>query len=551
MKPSSLSHFYIISVSICLLVSACGKPALTAIANPAEAVSAATDTPSPVPSATVTDTPAPMSDFMKGVGYYTFSSVGYGRPESDYTLTNLVKPMGATWISITPICYQDTINSTEIRCDEKDGTPTDESIRHVIATAKSLGLRVMFKPHVDNLDPNHWRGEISMNSAKDWESWFTNYSLIITRYAAIAAETGADYFVVGTELNATQSHETEWRSLISEVRAIYAGPLTYASNHDGGEIGVNWWDALDAIGVDAYYPLTNRKDPSVAQLKTAWKPYVSLLETLSKKWDRPVIFTEVGYQSTDGANQTPWGVSYDSNIDMQEQANCIQALIETFSPKEWWIGVFWYSWMVEPKDGGPVNQDFVINGKPAENIVRAFYGVSPRTASTPIPNWTVDENKTLPVYSDGLAKDWEDWSWATSLDLASTENSFTGGQSIKASFSSWSAIAFYHPPLDTSPYDFLEFYIYIVDVQNGKYPHITASFNDENETPMFYRPDISTPEYVQDGQLTMGAWHRIRIPLAELGARNIKVTMLTFGHESGDSQVNFYLDDIRLVGAQP
>jgi hypothetical protein len=68
---------------------------------------------------------------------------------------------------------------------------------------------------------------------------------------------------------------------------------------------------------------------------------------------------------------------------------------------------------------------------------------------------------------------------------------------------------------------------------------------------MFYRPDISTPAYVQDGQLTMSAWHRIRIPLAELGATNIKVTMLTFGHESGDSQVNFYLDDIRLAGAQP
>ncbi len=32
------------------------------------------------------------------------------------------------------------------------------------------------------------------------------------------------------------------------------GPLLYAANH-GNELFVQWWDAVDIIGVDAYYPL--------------------------------------------------------------------------------------------------------------------------------------------------------------------------------------------------------------------------------------------------------------------------------------------------------
>jgi hypothetical protein len=41
------------------------------------------------------------------------------------------------------------------------------------------------------------------------------------------------------------------------MQSRYSGPLLYAANH-GNEGSVAWWDAVDIIGVDAYYSL----DPS-------------------------------------------------------------------------------------------------------------------------------------------------------------------------------------------------------------------------------------------------------------------------------------------------
>jgi len=81
----------------------------------------------------------------------------------------------------------------------------------------------------------------------------------------------------------------DWRSVISDVRGLYSGPLTYASNHSGEETSIKWWDAVDYIGVDAYYPLTYKNDPTVAELKTAWLTPTLTLENLSNQYNKPII----------------------------------------------------------------------------------------------------------------------------------------------------------------------------------------------------------------------------------------------------------------------
>ena len=65
-------------------------------------------------------------------------------------------------------------------------------------------------------------------------------------------------------LTGTAKREENWRSIIEAVRAIFTKPdsLTYAANWGEEERAIRWWDALDYIGIDAYYPLTKESHPS-------------------------------------------------------------------------------------------------------------------------------------------------------------------------------------------------------------------------------------------------------------------------------------------------
>ena len=67
----------------------------------------------------------------------------------------------------------------------------------------------------------------------------------------------ADIFCVGTELSKLSKHDAEWRRIIGDVRKIYKGPLTYAAVQGPEFETLQFWDALDYIGLNNYYPLTD------------------------------------------------------------------------------------------------------------------------------------------------------------------------------------------------------------------------------------------------------------------------------------------------------
>jgi hypothetical protein len=347
---------------------------------------ACTNNPTPIISKMIeipmpTATPAP--EFLKGIAYTSWWHGGYSSPDSDKVISEIIEPMGVTWISVLVTCYQETMTSIDIRCKPETKTPTDEDLSHLINYAHSKGIKVMLKPHIDlSEDPGHWRGRIGLGSDETaWTAWFGSYTEFIAHYAKLAQDNNADYFVVGTELVGTSQRMNDWRAVIKTVRSIYKGPLTYAANWDEYS-KIYWWDDLDAIGLDAYFPLTDTNQPTPAELKEAWKPIVARLSQFSIQWDRPIIFTEIGYLSLDGANRTTTPKKPDTAIDLQEQADCYQAVFDSFEGQTWWRGVFWWNWTTDPANGGPLNSRFTANNKPAENILRANYGAELRVIPT-------------------------------------------------------------------------------------------------------------------------------------------------------------------------
>lgn len=188
-----------------------------------------------------------------------------------------------------------------------------------------------------------------------WDEWFANYKEFARHYAIVAQRAGAEQIAIGAELIAcmlaylpvinlcvADLQEHHWREVIAEVRQVYKGTLTYACNFGvitcmffgvidfliyfryGSRFScfnVTWWDALDLIGVDAYFPIApESSQPTYDQLKDSW-PIAKGLKQLSQKYGKHLIFTEIGYPSQNGANVKPnkWDANAPANCTIQSE----------------------------------------------------------------------------------------------------------------------------------------------------------------------------------------------------------------------------------------
>jgi hypothetical protein len=241
--------------------------------------------------------------------------------------------------------------------------------------------------------------------------WFDAYTQFAVHFAQMSEQNHLPYFIIGDQLTnvaVDSAHTTAkadpkgidhgvpgesfptcagrrdcgWRHVVHALRsstyatfightsqqgASYTGKLIYAASWGGAPEGVTqseydhiaWWDAVDYIGVDAFFPLTQNADVSVSDLVDAWNGkgldlqgqgnIVSKLQQLSVNTQRTVLFTGAGYASVAGANSAPLIGSADC-CDENEQLNDMQALFQAFSVAPFWEGVFWYGAMpVSPR----------------------------------------------------------------------------------------------------------------------------------------------------------------------------------------------------------
>ena len=288
------------------------------------------------------------------------------------------------WINQTPFAFQREHDSPELKYLTDDYVwwgERDVGIQTTTAMARKLGIKSILKPHIW-MHANHsgkWRAEIAMKNEQDWQKWFDHYRQFILHYARLAQKTGIEVFCIGTELLRTvQERETDWRQLISEVRQVYHGKLTYAANwYQEYEI-VPFWDQLDYIGIQAYFPLTERENPTLEDLMRGWKPYVTQIEKIQKQYQKPVIFTEIGYKSGGDAAIHPWKWKNSKSVvdenGLQTQAVCYEAFFRTFWDKEWFAGVYIWKWFPNPaKVPHFEEKDFTPQQRPAEKILAKWF----------------------------------------------------------------------------------------------------------------------------------------------------------------------------------
>ena len=329
--------------------------------------------PTPVPPVAVG------AQFQRGVCYAHIhrQDRGYGSDESRATMRRL-RSLGVSWLSLTPFGYQRSVRSAEV-IFRGDPSMRDSAFAREVRVIHSLGMKAMIKPHIWAGDfwSGQWSGEIRMRSDAEWDEWFQSYETFILHFAALAERCGADAFCVGCELGETTKAKPErWRTLIARLRKVYRGPLTYAANWHEEYEKVSFWDALDWIGVNAYFDLSDDRTPAAGRIERAWDPITARMGALSGRWRRPVVLTEVGFRSVDRpAKKTSAWPEFDSgrHVNAEAQRACYEGTFQALWGKPWLAGMFWWKYYSSPGGEGPEEADFTPAGKPAEDVLARYY----------------------------------------------------------------------------------------------------------------------------------------------------------------------------------
>lgn len=292
---------------------------------------------------------------QRGVNFTAEGRGGYGGPHALEMLRELPK-YGVNAIALVPY----GMTRQGMRGIRFGGMERDGDIVRISQQAHALGMKVLLKPQI--WVPGSFIGDLDFPTVEERREWFASYRDFIMHHAELAVQIKAEIFCIGTEMSKLTRHEAEWRKIVAEVRKTYKGSLTYAAVQGPEFETLKFWDALDYIGLNNYYPLP--EDLSTGSI-------VAKVEAVQRKFRKPVIFPEAGFASLEAPYRAPWDETR-RKLSMEDQARCYEAIYKAFWGKPWFKGIYW--WKIGTNGfGGPGDGSHTPWGKPAMEVVRRWY----------------------------------------------------------------------------------------------------------------------------------------------------------------------------------
>jgi len=282
--------------------------------------------------------------------------------------------LGANWIATHP--YARVERDGTVRHRGTGDAPPPHWTRP-IAEAHARGMRVLIKPHLAYWGSGFaWRGAIRFETDAEWERFWTGYRAWIVDLARGCHD--ADALAVGTELTQTERFESEWRALIAAVRAVSPVTLVYAANWDAYD-QVPFWDALDWIGIQAYFPVASSAPPTAAEVAAGWQDRMQTLRAFADLHERPIVFTELGYNRSFAAAVRPWEHQSDGEAAAGVQALCLGAALAAIEREDAVLGAFLWKWFPNPQ---PAGRNFQLATPAIERTIRGIW-TAPSAAAAP------------------------------------------------------------------------------------------------------------------------------------------------------------------------
>jgi hypothetical protein len=317
---------------------------------------------------------------IRGVHY--FGRFREGEIDFDRLIENNIE-----YLVLVPYAYQEHYNDPNLqfnRRGRRGNFNRDSLYLEVAKHAEACGLKVLIKPHIwMRTDKGKWRSDIDFAEASDFREWADNYTAFIMHYARLSQQMNASHFCIGTELaEVTKNHPDYWRDLISQVRQEYHGKIFYAANWYKEYEHISFWSELDYVGIQAYFPLCKKENPSIEELMTGWKPIVSRLKKFSKNVNKPILFSELGYKSTHDAAVDPWewvdgSDKLTKTLSAQTQAYCYEACFRSLWDQSWFAGTLIWQWQAhydQDSMSTSDNIDFTPQHKPAQIVMAKWFG---------------------------------------------------------------------------------------------------------------------------------------------------------------------------------
>jgi len=299
----------------------------------------------------------------------------WGSPEMARSLEEITS-LGVEWVAIHPYARVGRDGTIRFR-------PTAEAdyLQRAADLAQQAGVKLFWKPHLAYWGSFDWRGAIEFgDDTAAWRRFFDGYRTFIVDQASFAESVGVDLLAVGVEYEQTTHHEFEWRQIIAAVRSVFSGRLTYAANWDSLE-RVPFWDALDLIGVHAYFPLTHEEFPDRSAIWRGWDGPLARLASLSQSLqDKPVLFAEIGYSRSPRAAAEPWVPdNQDTPVVQSLRRLLIEVAVERIEEIPYVEGMFWWKWI--PGDDR-WDRDFSMKDEEARQAILRHWGEKEATPVT-------------------------------------------------------------------------------------------------------------------------------------------------------------------------
>ncbi|MBL8841924.1 MAG: hypothetical protein JNL90_10400 [Planctomycetes bacterium] len=301
---------------------------------------------------------------------------GYGSRAAARSL-EAARAVGANAVSITPFAFQRDVAAPALQLlhERRAGRfapESDGAVAATIADAQELGFTVLLKPHLW-CGHGRWCGEIAMRDEAAWTQWFAEFERFVLHYALLAERLAVPVLVVATELPGTTPREAQWRTLLARVRAVYGGIVTYAANWGEELERVAFWDALDVVGVSAYWPLADGPGAAIEGVAARFDALQGRLAQQRRALGKPLWFLEIGFPDVREPWRTPH--AHDGEFDGgADQGRAYSLVLDAVARRGIPDALFWWKWPSDLRALDPSkHHDFWPCGRAAEAALRAAW----------------------------------------------------------------------------------------------------------------------------------------------------------------------------------